>query len=138
LALTTNQKGAIAEAAITKLALEHGVDVYRPVVEGGRYDLIFAAGRQLLRVQCKWARIYRDVVVVRCFTSRRARSGLVHRAYTADEVDAIAAYCPELERCYLIPFEAVGASAALHLRRLGATQQSASRGAECERVRLRR
>jgi hypothetical protein len=39
--LTTNQKGAIAEAAITKAALELGYDVYRPATEGGRYDLIF-------------------------------------------------------------------------------------------------
>lgn len=114
--LTTNQKGAIAEAAITKTAVELGVDVYRPAVEGGGYDLIFAVGTRLVRVQCKWARIYRDAVVVRCYTSRRARSGLVHRVYTADEVDAFAAYCAELDSCYFIPFEVVGASPAIHLR----------------------
>ena len=57
--LTSNRKGAIAEAAITKRAVELGVDVYRPAVEGGRYDLIFAAGVRLIRVQCKWAQIYR-------------------------------------------------------------------------------
>ena len=51
--LTTNQKGAVAEAAITKVALEVGYDVYRPAIEGGRYDLIFDAGERLLRVQCK-------------------------------------------------------------------------------------
>jgi hypothetical protein len=114
--LTTNQKGAIAVAAITKCAVELGVDVYRPVVEGGRYDLIFACGERLARVQCKWASIYRDAVVVRCYTSRRGRNGLVHRAYTADEVDAVAAYCAELDTCYLIPFADVGGSPALHLR----------------------
>jgi len=114
--LTTNQKDAIAEAAITKSALELGVDVYRPVVEGGRYDLIFARGPLLLRVQCKWAQIYRDVVVVRCHTSRRARAGFVHRAYTAEEVDAFAAYCAELDSCYLIPFAAVHGSPAVNLR----------------------
>ena len=114
--LTTNQKGAIAEAAITKTALELGVDVYRPVVEGGRYDLIFAVERRLIRVQCKWARIYRNVVVVRCYTSRRAKAGLVRRSYTADEVDAVAAYCAELDSCFFIPFDAVGDSPAIHLR----------------------
>ena len=31
--LTTNQKGAIAESALVKCALEHGLDVYRPVAE---------------------------------------------------------------------------------------------------------
>src|SRR5262249_14501266 len=92
-ALTTNQKGAIAEAAITKAALELGIGVYRPVAEGGRCDLIFARERELIRVQCKWAPVYRNVVVVRCHTSRRTASGLIHRSYAADEVDACAAYC---------------------------------------------
>jgi hypothetical protein len=32
--LSTNQKGAIAEAAITKAALELGFGVYRPSIEG--------------------------------------------------------------------------------------------------------
>ena len=42
--LTTNQKGAIAEAAIMKAGLEMQYDVYRPAIEGGRYDLIFDTG----------------------------------------------------------------------------------------------
>jgi hypothetical protein len=56
--LTTNQKGAIAEARIAAAAIESGADVYRPVVEGGRYDLIFGIADRLLRVQCKWAARY--------------------------------------------------------------------------------
>lgn len=27
------------------------------------------------------------------------------RPYTADEIDAMAAYCAELDRCFFIPFE---------------------------------
>jgi hypothetical protein len=69
--LTTNQKGAIAEAAITKAAVELGVEVYRPVIEGGRYDMIFGLEKRLIRVQCKWAGIYRGVL-------RRARGLLSH------------------------------------------------------------
>jgi hypothetical protein len=42
--LSTDQKGAIAELAIAHAALKLGVDVYRPVAEGGRYDLIFGMG----------------------------------------------------------------------------------------------
>ena len=40
--LTTNQKGAIAETAITAEAVRLGIEVYRPVAEHGRYDMIFA------------------------------------------------------------------------------------------------
>ncbi len=44
--LTTDQKGAIAESAIVHAAIKAGIDVYRPVREGGRYDLIFDVGPQ--------------------------------------------------------------------------------------------
>src|SRR4051794_15299449 len=39
--MTTDQKGAIAELAIQLAATKLGIDVYRPVAEGGRYDMIF-------------------------------------------------------------------------------------------------
>jgi PD-(D/E)XK endonuclease len=101
--LTTDQKGAIAEAVVTAVAIKLGVGVYKPVFEGGRYDLILDLGERLLRVQCKWAPRDGDVVLIRCRSCRRAREGLRYRGYTAAEVDAIAAYCPQLDRCYLIP-----------------------------------
>ena len=86
-------------------ATQLGVDVYKPVSEGGRYDLIFDLDGRLLRVQCKWAAIANDVVHVRCYSSRRAREGMRKRPYTADEIDALAAYCAELDRCYFLPVE---------------------------------
>src|SRR2546428_39741 len=91
-------------------------DVYRPVIEGGRYDLIFDTGERLLRVQCKWAPLHGEVVVIRSYSSRRARIGLVRRAYVQGEFDALAAFCPQLERCYLIPFEVIDGALQIHLR----------------------
>ncbi len=114
--LTTNQKGAIAEVAIAKAAFELGVEVYRPMIEGGRYDLIFGLETGLLRVQCKWAPLHGDVVVVRCYTSRRAKAGVIRRLYTSEEIDAIAAFCPDLNRCFFIPFSTIGPSTQLYLR----------------------
>ena len=101
--LTTDQKGAIAESAIIHAAVKMNVGVYRPVVEGGRYDLVLDAGAKLLRMQCKWAPRVRGVVVIRCYSSRRAPEGFRKRAYTADEVDCIAAYCRDIDRCFLVP-----------------------------------
>jgi hypothetical protein len=102
--LSTDQKGAIAELAIAKRAIELGIDVYAPMGDGGRYDLIFDLVDHLARVQCKWASRYGDVIVVRCASSRRNREGLVRRPYDASEVDAFAAYCAEVDRCYYLPF----------------------------------
>ena len=114
--LTTNQKGAIAETAIVHQATKLGVDVYRPVAEGGRFDLIFVLDDRLVRVQCKWAPRSGDVVVVRCYSSRRARDGMRVRAYTPAEVDAFAAYCPEVDRCYFLPIELLSGRRNIQLR----------------------
>jgi hypothetical protein len=50
--LTTDQKGNIAELKIAACAAELGIDVYRPVGEGGRYDMIFGLASKLFRIQC--------------------------------------------------------------------------------------
>jgi hypothetical protein len=114
--LSTDRKGAIAEAEIAATAIKMGIDVYRPLQEGGRYDLIFDLGEHLLRVQCKWAVRAGDVVVIRCYSSRRALEGMRVRKYTATEVDAIIAYCAEVDRCFvLLPQHFVGRRQ-LHLR----------------------
>jgi PD-(D/E)XK endonuclease len=114
--LTTDQKGAIAEMAIAWHATKFGVDVYKPVAEGGRCDLIFDFAERLWRVQCKWASRYGEVVIVRCYSARRAREGLRRRLYTADEVDAFAAYCAELDRCFFLPFKDFRGRANIQLR----------------------
>ena len=101
--LTTDQKGAIAESAIAAAAIRLGLGVYRPLVEGGRYHLILEAASTLLRTQCKWVPRHGDVLVVRCYSCRRAREGLRKRAYTSSEVDLIAGYCEELDRCFALP-----------------------------------
>src|SRR3954447_16100129 len=115
--LSTNQKGAIAETAIAHAATKLGIEVYRPVVEGGRFDLIFAfADASLARVQCKWAPLVKDTVAVRAYSARRAREGMRYRTYTPSEIDAIAAYCPDTEACYYLPVERVAGRRVVHLR----------------------
>jgi hypothetical protein len=115
--LTTNQKGAAAETAVAHEAIKLGIEVYRPVAEGGRFDLIFAfEDASLARVQCKWAPIIRGVVAIRAYSARRAAEGLRHRGYTAEEIDAIAAYCPDNGRCYYLPIDHLEGQRTFHLR----------------------
>jgi hypothetical protein len=114
--MTTDQKGAIAEMAITLAATKLHIDVYKPMAEGGRCDLILGIGNDLLRLQCKWASLVNDVVIVRCSTFRRTRTGYRTTTYTAAEVDAIAAYCHELDRAFLIPIERAAGHRVLWLR----------------------
>ena len=114
--LTTDQKGSIAEAEIVAAALRLGVGVFRPLSDGERYDLIFDLRPRLLRVQCKWARRYGDVIIVRCYSARRNREGLLNRRYSRDEIDLIAAFCPDVECAYLLPPEICTGRRAVQLR----------------------
>jgi hypothetical protein len=115
--MSTNQKGAIAETAVAHEAIKLGIEVYRPVAEGGRFDLIFAfEDASLARVQCKWAPIYRGVIKVRAYSCRRAAEGFRRTPYTADEIDAIAAYCPDNHRCYYLPASKVVGRFEIQLR----------------------
>jgi PD-(D/E)XK nuclease superfamily protein len=102
--LTSDQKGNIAELHIAAAAASFGIDVYRPVGEGGRCDMIFELDDELWRVQCKWAPRQGDVIVLRCYSCRRSRDGLLRRKYRPGEIDAFAAYCPETDRCYFLPY----------------------------------
>jgi hypothetical protein len=114
--LSTDQKGTIAETAIVAAAVKLGIEVYRPVGEGGRYDMIFDFVGRLWRVQCKWAPRHDDVVVLRCYSSRRSRGGLIRRRYVVGELDAFAAYCPDTDRCYFMPYELFAGRTQVHLR----------------------
>ena len=115
--LTTNRKGAIAETAIAHEAVKLGIDVYRPVAEGGRFDLVFAfTDASLARIQCKWATLARGAIVIRAYSCRRAAEGMRVKRYTADEIDAIAAYCAANGKCYYVPAERVAGHRLIHLR----------------------
>jgi hypothetical protein len=109
-------KGAIAEAAISAAAVELGLVVLRPFPEGRRYDLVIDNGERLLRVQCKWGRLERSVIVVSLATSRYTPHGYVRTTYTADEIDGVGVYCQDLKRCYYLPIEKVAGRSSIYLR----------------------
>src|SRR4051794_3386553 len=125
--MTPGRKGAIAEAAIAAEAIRLGFDVYRPVSEGGRYDLIIDAGPRLLRAQCKWAGLREDVLVTRLSTSRLTPRGYLRTTYTAEEIDGVAAYCMALDLCVSLPIEELAGQSYLHLR-IGPTRNGQRSG----------
>jgi len=114
--LDPNHKGNVAEAAIAAAAVKLGIGVLRPQFEHGRYDLVFEFRERLLRIQCKWAPLRGDVVVVNLAGYRLTARGSVRSTYSADEIDAVAAYCEDLDACYLLPISLVAGMRALHLR----------------------
>lgn len=97
------------EAAIAHEAVCAGVEVFKPLSEHARADLIFGIGSELFRVQCKSARRSGQVLVINLSSCRHTpTAGYIRTTYTTDEVDLIAAHCHELKTSYLIPFESLG------------------------------
>ncbi len=113
----SNHKGNVAELKIAAAAAELGIGVVRPMTEHGRYDLVFDTGDRLLRVQCKWANRVGDVIAFRIGGNYHSPTrGYVTSSYTAADVDAIAVYCADNDRCYFIPIEQVEGVRFMHLR----------------------
>ena len=118
--LTTDQKGAIAESAIAHAALKLGIDVYRPVAEGGRYDMIFDVGLAAAARAVEVGSQARTTLSSSGAIRRGARQrGCGQRTYTAAEVDLIAAYCPDVDRCFVLGPQQLDRRRMVHLR-LGA------------------
>jgi prevent-host-death family protein len=113
---STNHKGAVAEAVITVHAIKLGVDVLKPVAEHARYDLAFDLGERIIKVQCKWAPRKGDVVYVHLAGYRMTSRGSVRSTYGPHEIDAVAVYCEDLDRVYLLPMEVVANRTAVQLR----------------------
>ena len=115
-AISSSQKGAAAEAEIAAALIRLDVVVLRPLCEGRRYDMVIDTGATLLRVQCKWASRRAGVLTARCNTCRRTQSGYQRTLYSAEEIDAIAVYAPDTDRCYLLPIEEIEGHPAITLR----------------------
>jgi prevent-host-death family protein len=112
-----NHKGNVAEAAIALHAAKLGIEVLRPQFEHCRYDLAFDLGDRIVRIQCKWVARYGDVIPVRAYSARYRSDGTqVRHRYSPADVDAVAAYCEELDVTYLVPIEVIGARHQIQLR----------------------
>ena len=114
--LTSSQKGGLAELKIATAAAELGIDVYRPIIEGGRCDLIFDVAGHLLRVQCKWATRRGQVIAVPLRTCRRTPEGYARTCYSATEIEGVAAYCRAVDCCYFLPIGEFDGQTHVHLR----------------------
>jgi prevent-host-death family protein len=112
-----NHKGNVAELAIATEAARLGLSVLKPLTEHERYDLVIGVRGGLLRVQCKWASRRGEVILVRLGSSYHSPTrGYVKSTYDESEVDAIAVYCADLAKSYLLPIDVFAGRSSVHLR----------------------
>lgn len=112
----TNLKGSVAELKIAAEAARLGIGVLFPMTEHGRYDLAFEIGERIIRVQCKWARVSGEVAIINLNSCRLTNRGYSRRSYSYAEIDAVAAYCGDLDKCFLLPADLVVGRRAIQLR----------------------
>ncbi len=112
-----NHKGNVAELAIATEAARLGLSVLKPLTEHERYDLVLGTGGLLHRVQCKWGKRCDGGIEVRLRSSYHSPTrGYVITTYDESEVDLIAVYCGDLDRCYLLPVELIAGQSMIFLR----------------------
>jgi prevent-host-death family protein len=113
----SNHKGNAAELAIAAEAARLGLEVYMPLTEHGRYDLVLGIAGKLYRVQCKWGARVGEKVQVRLSTSRHSPTrGYVIKTYDATEIDLVGVYCGDLKTSYVLPPELFEGRSAIWLR----------------------
>jgi prevent-host-death family protein len=115
--VNSNHKGNAAELAIAAEAAKLGLEVYYPLTEHGRCDLVLGIAAKLYRVQCKWGARVGEKIQVRLSTSHHSPTrGYVTKTYDRSEVDLVAVHCAELQANYLLPPDVFENRATIWLR----------------------
>lgn len=100
--------GDLSEAKIVAALLDAGHSILRPVGQAYRYDLVIdRGGGKFDRVQCKTGRIKRTGSIY-FRTASSGGYGLANRRHYRGEIEYFAVYCPDNEKCYLVPVEELG------------------------------
>jgi hypothetical protein len=105
----TSGVGEISRLQIISVLARRGKQILLPIGDHLRYDLVIDDEGTILRVQCKTGRLRNGVVMFATCSvdSRRKEGGCVRRNYR-DEVELFGVYCPDNDKCYLVPVEKVG------------------------------
>lgn len=100
----TKEKGDLGEAIILSDILRRGYKVALPIGEDWDYDLIVLRNDSLQRVQCKYTESSKEVINVVC----RSCNNWVNKKYKQSEVDWMACYDKNTDKCYYIPSRLLG------------------------------
>jgi hypothetical protein len=102
----TSLSGEVARTQIIAALTLQGKAILLPLGDFQRYDLVIDDGGRFLRVQCKLGRLTEGAVHFHpcSIDSRRKQGGCVRKGY-AGEIDLFGVYCPEVQKCYLVPVD---------------------------------
>lgn len=101
----TQIKGDTAELQVAAAIRKMDYTVLFPFTESEQYDIAVDTGDKIIKVQIKYAGLKNDTVKVSCYGPNSSKSGNNATFYTEDDIDGIAAWCDDLDRCFWIPYE---------------------------------
>ena len=67
-----------------------------------RYDLIAEINGELKRIQCKTGRLVNGAIEVKVVSRGYTGKGYRNKVYHG-EIDLFGIYCPQTDKCYLVP-----------------------------------
>lgn len=119
---TPSEIGARTEAAVARALVFEGWDVCIPMFcAHSRVDLVALRENEILRVQCKTARLANGVLYFRTCSNTKNQPRPYH-----GEVDVFGVYSPDTGSAYLIPLAGLGDKACS--LRLGPTANNQVKG----------
>jgi hypothetical protein len=102
--MNTKTKGQITEASVALALLRKGKTILTPYGENQRYDLVIEEPSGVFKtIQCKTGRYKQGCIVFNLYSVIRDKSGKYKKTKYANTVDYYGVYCPETDKCYLIP-----------------------------------
>ncbi|MGH7173913.1 MAG: group I intron-associated PD-(D/E)XK endonuclease [Gemmataceae bacterium] len=105
----TSHIGEASRWQIIAALTRRGKQLLLPVGDHLRYDLAIADERTILRVQCKTGRLRNGVVsFATCSVDSRNKTGKTIRRSYRGEIELFGVYCPDNNKCYLVPVGKVG------------------------------
>ena len=104
--------GDIAEAKICAALLAAKYTILLPFSSACRYDIAIEKDGKLFKIQCKNAPLKNGSIRIPCY-SVNCRTG--KQIPYLSQIDFYGVYCPDIEKCYLVPSNIAGVSS-LRLR----------------------
>jgi hypothetical protein len=110
----TQQRGLEGETAVLNRLIQLGYEVLHPWNRSLGYDLAYLVEntREIVRVQCKLARLSKDETYLLFNTSTVAEWGRKRHHYRG-LAEQFGVYSPHTKKVYLIPVDHVGTSSAV-------------------------
>lgn len=104
----TKRIGEISEAKVLASLLSAGYVVLQPYGDNQRYDLVIEETGSFKRVQVKTARLTEFNSIT--FSTRSISSNGKTVSNYRGQIEFFGIYCPEIDKCYLVPIDKAGKS----------------------------